>query len=125
MLDVAAIRQIFAVENVALATFIVVALFVVRLWSGAPAMFGKWVEWRIAKEAAKAADWTRLRDEINRLWAECASLRQAVNECEAREAEWMRRAIKAEAAAAGRGEGLQEVAVLKSAQRIVDRKDQP
>lgn len=78
MVDVYAIKQILSVEGAAWTAVILMFLFVVRMWNGAPAVFAQWVAWRksVAEAKAaerrqsaeeKAADWTRLREEIARL----------------------------------------------------------
>lgn len=122
-LDVAALRQIFSVEGAAWASFVVIALLTVRMWNGAPAMFGKWIEWRIAKAAEKSADWTRLRGEIDRYGERIKHLEQRDQECQRDLAAALGRIAKLEGYEAGRGEARQEVAVLKSAERIVERKE--
>lgn len=78
MVDELALRQIFSLQSATWTIAALLSLFLLRLWNGAPAMFAQWVEWRktvaaaraaeAARNAAeKAADWTRLRDEIVRL----------------------------------------------------------
>lgn len=123
-LDAAAIRQLFSVEGAAWASFVVVALLTLRMWNGAPAMFGKWIEWRVAKAAEKAADWTRLRGEIDRYGTRIEYLEQREEECQRKLAEAEGRIAKLEGYEQGRGEARQETAVLRSAERIVKRKDE-
>lgn len=78
MVDEFALKQIFSLQSAAWTATALFGLFVIRLWNGAPAMFAQWVEWRrtVAEArtaeagriaAEKAADWSRLRDEIVRL----------------------------------------------------------
>lgn len=78
MVDELAISQIFSLRNATWTIALLIMLFVVRMWNGAPAMFAQWVAWRRAVAEAKsaeakrtadekAADWTRLREEITRL----------------------------------------------------------
>lgn len=78
MIDGEALRAIFSVENAAWTATLLLMLFLVRMWNGAPAVFAQWIEWRrsIAEAQAaerkqtaedKAADWGRLREEISRL----------------------------------------------------------
>lgn len=122
MADGEALSNIFSVTSGVWTIAAVLALFVVRIWNSVPALMGRWIEWRQAKAAEKAADWTRLRDEIDRLWDECASLRKAVKECEEREGEWMHRAIAAEAALIGGGKARQEAARIVATERIADSK---
>lgn len=77
----------------------------------------------------KASDWTRLRDEIKRLddridqlLHRCDHLQNEVDECRKREAEWMSRAIAAEAFQLGEGEALQAAQRILSAEREGTRK---
>lgn len=78
MVDVYALQQILSLKNAAWAAVALLALFILRMWNGAPAVFAQWVAWRHSvaeakaaerRQAAeeKAADWTRLREEIARL----------------------------------------------------------
>lgn len=78
MVDELALKQIFSLQSATWTIAALIALFIIRLWNGAPAMFAQWVEWRKAVAEAKtaeasrvaaekAADWSRLRDEIVRL----------------------------------------------------------
>ncbi len=78
MVDEFALKQIFSLQSATWTIAALLALFIIRLWNGAPAMFAHWVEWRrtVAEAKAaeagrlaaeKAADWNRLRDEIIRL----------------------------------------------------------
>jgi hypothetical protein len=78
MVDELALRQIFSLESATWTIALLLMLFLVRMWNGAPAMFAQWVAWRrsvaearIAEAgrlaAEKASDWSRLRDEIARL----------------------------------------------------------
>ena len=67
MLDRVAVGQMFSVEVAAWSATAILLLFVIRMWNGSPAMFAQWIEWRRLKAAEKASDWTRLRDEIDRL----------------------------------------------------------
>jgi hypothetical protein len=65
----------------------------------------------------KVSDWARLRDEIVRLDARCDHLQHEVDECRKREADWMARAIAAEAYQLGEGEALQAAQRILSAER--------
>jgi len=117
-LDRLAINQLLSATSAAWVAVLILALFVVRLWSGAPAVLDKWLAWRAAKAAERAAYWDRLLAEIRRLDERCDHLQREVDACREREGEWMRRAISAEAFQLGEGEALQK------AQRIVSRERQ-
>jgi hypothetical protein len=122
-LDHLALSQLFSTASAAWTAVLIFALFVARMWSGAPAMLDKWLAFKTAKEAAKAADWNRLREEVSRLHERCDYLQHEVDECRRREGEWMSRAIAAEAAHAGMGASRQEVAIIESAKRITEKKE--
>lgn len=70
----------------------------------------------------KNGDWARLHAEIVRLDARIDHLQKEVDECRQREAEWMRRAIVAEAASEGIGEARQEAQRIVSTERVTDKK---
>lgn len=95
----------------------ILALVVMRLWSSLPQLLDKWLAFRSAKSAERAADWTRLRDEVIRLGAGEARCRQEL-------ADVTRRLAQLEGFAAGRGEARQEAAIIESARRIVDRSEE-
>jgi hypothetical protein len=116
--DASALQQIFSWQSAAWTSTAVLLLFVVRMWNGAPAMLDRWLAFRTAKANEKSADWTRLRDEINRLNAWCHELQEAVDECRQREAEWMSRAVTAEATLQGYGEWRQIQAVREASKRL-------
>lgn len=118
VVDTDAVRQIFSVESAAWTATAILFLLVARLWNGTPAVLDRWLAFRTARAAEKAADWTRLREEINRLNAWCHELQEAVDDCRHREAEWMNRAIQAEATLQGYGEWRQIQAVRDAAKRI-------
>ncbi|MFL6728066.1 MAG: hypothetical protein ACJ8FS_16360 [Sphingomicrobium sp.] len=67
----------------------------------------------------KGNDWTRLRAEITRLDERCDHLQREVDECRAREGEWMSRAIAAEGQAMAAGEARQVAQRIISAERAV------
>jgi hypothetical protein len=121
-LDRLAVSQLFSTSSAAWAAVLILALFVARLWSGAPAILDKWLAWRAAKAAERTAYWDRLLKEISRLDERCDHLQSEVDECRKREGEWMQRAIAAEAFQLGEGEALQKAQRIVSAER---QKDQP
>lgn len=118
MVDERALAELFSVEAGVFSIATILGLMAWRIWNGLPNVMAQWIEWRKAKAAEKSKDWTRLRDEIDRLWAECRELRKSVQECEEREGEWMRRAIQAEAMAMGQGEARQAAAVAVAEMRV-------
>ena len=77
------------------------------------------------KAAERSEDWKRLREEIGRLADRvktledtCDVLARKVRDCEDREANWMRRAIQAEAALQGQGEVRQAAAAAQAEIRL-------
>ena len=97
-----------------------VCMGAVALFKAWPLILARVNERQRDKVSEKDGDWTRLRAEITRLDKRCDHLQHEVDECRAREGEWMQRAIAAEAALLGEGNALQ------AAQRIVsaDRQEQ-
>jgi hypothetical protein len=119
-LDRLAFSQLFNTSSAAWAAVLILALFVARLWSGAPAILDKWLAWKAAKAAERTAYWDRLLKEISRLDERCDHLQGEVDECRKREGEWMQRAIAAEAYQLGEGEALQKAQRIVSAERQMD-----
>lgn len=114
-------------------SFAVLCLLAARIWSGLPNFMDRWLALKAARAAEKAADWSRLRDlchdhgeEITRLNSRCDFLQAEVDECRQREAEWMHRAIKAEAASEGMGEARNTAQRIVSAEmQAMKPKDKP
>lgn len=98
-----------------IAAMVAVALF--RSW---PLIMARINERQRDRQSEKSGDWQRLRDEINRLDGRCDHLQTEVDECRAREAEWMHRAIAAEAVHLGKGEAEQHAARIVAAERIIE-----
>lgn len=139
MVDERALASIFSLTTGVWTIAGILALTTWRIWNGLPAVMAQWVAWRQAKMAdklareqaaaeAKAADWSRLRGEVDRLLGrvdtleeKCDKLEGEVDACRQREAEWMRRAIEAEAALMGRGRADQEAQLIVSAERQKDK----
>jgi hypothetical protein len=119
-LDRVAVSQLLSTTSAAWAAVLILALFVARLWSGAPAILDKWLAWRAAKAAERTAYWDRLLKEIKRLDERCDHLQSEVDACREREGEWMQRAIAAEAYQLGEGEALQKAQRIVSAERQMD-----
>lgn len=119
-MDEQALAEVFSVETGVFSIAAILGLVSWRIWNGLPHVMAQWIAWRVAKDAAKGADWNRLRSEIDKLWTECRELRQAVQDCENREVEWMHRAIAAEAKLLGRGEAMQDAQRIVSAEREID-----
>ncbi len=118
MVDAGTLGQIFSVK---LGVYSIAVINLVAWWKVYPAIKGRQNERLrdVAKE--KGDDWSRLREEITRLDARCDHLQKEVDECRDREAEWMRRAIAAEAASEGIGEARQAAQRIVSTERNVER----
>lgn len=69
MADALTVRDLFSVAGAAYGFLVVFTLFVARMWNGSPAMFAQWIDYKRAKAAEKAADFTRMREEIERVSA--------------------------------------------------------
>jgi len=119
-LDRLALSQMFSTTSAAWVAVFILALFVARLWSGAPAVLDKWLAWRAAKAAERSAYWDRLLQEIGRLDDRCDHLQKEVDACREREGEWMARATAADAYQLGEGEALQKAQRIVSTERQID-----
>lgn len=109
--DSDAVRQIFSVEGAAWTSTLALILLVARLWNGAPAMLDRWLAWRAAKAAEKAADWSRLRDEVIRL-------SEAEHRCRNELADVTRRLATLEGYNIGRGKAVQEASTIVAVDRL-------
>lgn len=118
MVDALAVRDILSVEGAAWTGTLVLALFVLRMWNGAPAMFEQWISYRRAKAEEKAADWSRLRDH-------CNFLIEAEERCRAELGDVERRLAKLEGYAEGQGNARQEAAGIVAIERLGQDKSKP
>lgn len=121
-MDSNALAQIFSLQSAAWSLVAIIFLLVVRLWNGSPAMFAQWIEYRKTKEAAKAADWTRLRAEIERLDGRCIRLEDAEAKCRDDLASAKERIATLEGYQIGRGRAAQDAAGIVALER---QKDEP
>jgi hypothetical protein len=139
--DSGALAQIFSVEGAAWTATTVFMLLVVRLWSGTPALLDRWLAFRESKASEKSADWSRLRDEIARLYeqrrldreeqrieresnAKFRSEQLEENDrCRRELAEVTLQLSRMQGFTVGRGEGRQEASVMETAKRIVADKE--
>lgn len=112
MADGDSLGQIF---NPATGVWALVAMAAVTLFKVWPFILERLNEHHRDTVAEKAGDWTRLRDENERLHLQLA-------ECEKVRVEWMRRAITAEATLQGYGNAIQQAQVIVSAERLVEVK---
>jgi hypothetical protein len=104
--------------------------FLIWLYRATPPLMQRWNERLRDKEAAKAGDWSRLRelcremaDEIARLSDRIGALERKVDACERERDEWKARAIEAEARELGLGAARQDAARIVAVERREDRKD--
>jgi hypothetical protein len=110
MIDVRALAEIFSLEGAAWAMFLVLSLFVARMWNGSPAMFQQWIAYKRAKAEEKASDWMRLRDH-------CSFLMDAEERCRAELNEVKSRLATVEGYLAGQGRASQEAAGIIALER--------
>lgn len=122
MIDNRALVELFSLEAGVWSIAGIMFVSVWRMWNSLPHVMGRYIEWKKAKAEEKGADWKRLRGEVNELWDECRSLREGLHACEAREVDWMHRAIAAEAKLLGRGEAMQDAQRIVSIEREIDAK---
>lgn len=123
MVDALALREIFSIQSAAWAGIALLFLLIVRMWNGAPAMFETWIRWRQSKAAEKAADWNRLRDEINRLSESEKQCREDFRELHGQHMDVIERLKALEGYMAGQGRASQEAAGVVALERLnKDRK---
>lgn len=110
MVDAQTVSSIFSVKGALWSFNCLAMLALFRMWPHLPNFMAQWNERRRDIQAAKDADWKRIRDEVDRYSGrlnavedECESLRRAVQDCEEREIEWRRRALEAETLLLGQG----------------------
>lgn len=125
MVDVNAFKQIFSLQSAAWTAVALIILFVVRMWNGAPAMLETWIHWKQAKAAEKVADWSRLREEINRLSEAEKQCRADYQELHAQHMdlhskchELNRRVAELEGYYVGQGKASQEAAGIVALERM-------
>lgn len=82
MVDLNAINAILSTRNGVWATFMVLVVMAWRGWPHVPAIISAWSARRQAIQAAKDADWTRLRDEVAAYRAETSTIRELHRKCE-------------------------------------------
>lgn len=111
MVDALAVRDIFSIEGAAWTSTLFIALLVLRIWNGAPAMFQQWIAYRRAKAEEKAADWSRLRDH-------CSFLMEAEERCRSELNEVKSRLATLEGYMAGQGRASQEAAGVVALERM-------
>lgn len=114
-MDEIALRQIFSIPTAAWTGVALLALFIWRMWNGSPAMFQQWIEYRKAKAAEKAADWTRLRDEAIRLG-------EAEERCRRELVDVVRRLAELEGFMMGKGKARQDAANIVALERLEQEK---
>lgn len=108
MVDEGAFGQIF---NPATGVWALVAMAAVTLFRVWPLIMARFNERSRDVVAEKAGDWTRLREENERLHHQLA-------DCEKMRIEWMRRAITAEATLQGYGDAHQRAQEMLSTERL-------
>lgn len=133
MVNAPVLVQILQLAPYAVGTGIIF-LIGAAIWSRIPAFMAQWLEFKKARAAEKAADWTRLRDEIRFLGAALQSEReerrierieqQAENErCRSELAAAVRRIAELEGFMMGQGHARAEAQTIVSIERLTDAAD--
>lgn len=107
-MDENVLGKIFSAATAAWAAVCMLAVGLFKTW---PLIMERVNERRRDSVAERAGDWTRLREENERLHRQLA-------DCEKMRVEWMRRAITAEATLQGYGDVDQRVAMRLAAERL-------
>jgi len=123
VVDGSALKQIFSIESAAWTITALVSLFILRMWNGAPAMFAQWIAYRKAKAEEKAASYTRLNAENERLDARCIRLEEAEERCRSELGGVKQRLATLEGYMAGQGKASQEAAGIVAIERL--KQDKP
>lgn len=118
MVDALAVKDILSIEGAAWTGLAIFALFVVRMWNGAPAMFEQWIAWRRARAEHKAAEWGRLLNENKRIDERCIRLEAAEERCRSELIEVKERLASLEGYMAGQGRASQEAAGIVAIERL-------
>lgn len=103
--------ELLTADTAAWTATVFFGLLVVRLWSSIPQLLDKWLAFRTAKAAEKAADWTRIRDEVIRL-------SEAEERCRRELADVTRRLAEIEGYELGRGKARQDAANIVALDRL-------
>jgi hypothetical protein len=121
MVDDGLLANIFSAATGVWALVLMVAVALFKTW---PLIMARINERLRDKEAEKNSEWSRFQAEIARLVERvvmveqrCDHLQHEVDECRKREADWMHRAIAAEAYQLGEGEAHQQAQRFLSAER--------
>lgn len=125
MVDAAVLREILSLESAAWAAVAMLFLLVVRMWNGAPAIMETWILYKQSREAAKAGDWHRLREEIRRLSESEERCRRDYQQLHRQHMEVIERLSALEGYMAGQGKASQEAAGIVALERLKDKKDKP
>jgi Tfp pilus assembly protein PilN len=116
------LERFFTITGAAWTATGFIGLLVIRMWSGAPAVFAQWVAYRRAKAEERSADWTRLRDENARLDGRCQRLEIAEEKCRDELADVKQRLSALEGYELGKGKARQDAANIVAIERLQDEK---
>lgn len=92
-------------------------LLIWRIFNGAPKWVEQWIAWRRAKTEERAADWKRLREEIERLSESEKQCRRDYLELHQQHMEVIQRVNALEGYLAGQGRASQEAAGVIALER--------
>lgn len=122
MVDLNALNEILSTRNGVWATFLVVLLLAWRGWPHVPAIMSAWVARRQAIQAAKDADWVRIRDEATRLDERCQRLEESEERCREELRDVKDRLAQVEGFMIGQGHARQDAARIVAVERLEDKK---
>jgi len=114
------ISQLLSVAGAAWTATLIFALLAARVWSSLPHLLDKWLAFRTARAAEKAADWTRLRDELIRLSEAESRCRRELADVTHELAEVTQRLAILEGYNIGRGQADQLAQMIVSSERQID-----
>ena len=114
------VDKLFSASSALWALVVMNAAALFRAW---PSIMERINERRRDAASERAGDWSRLRDEVERLAHRVEALENKVEECERERDEWRVRAVTAEAILQGYGEARQIEAVEAAIKRLPKGED--
>jgi hypothetical protein len=123
VVDVHAVNQILSIRNGVWTGVALIAVGLFRLWPIIPAIMAQWIARRQTIAAEKAADWDRLRDEVERYSERLSGVETREQECQRQLTDAMRRIAELEGYMMGQGKARQDAAAIVASERLAEREE--